>query len=151
MAPTQKGFTLLEVMIAVAIIGILAAIAVPGYRDYVTRGRVVEASAALSDARVKMEQYYQDNRAYPASCTTDAPGPTQIQVMAAQNFDLVCSNLSATTYLVTANGKGPVTGFTYTIAQDNTKTSAFTGAGYSAGWSAASPNNCWVFKKGGVC
>jgi type IV pilus assembly protein PilE len=151
MAPAQKGFTLLEVMITVAIVAVLAAIAVPNYRTYVTRGRIVEASSALSDARVKMEQYYQDNRSYPASCTTGVPGPTQIQVMAAQNFDLACSNLTATTYTVTANGKGAVAGFTYTIAQDNSKTSAFRGGGASAGWTAAAPNNCCLFNKGGVC
>jgi type IV pilus assembly protein PilE len=150
MAPTQKGFTLLEVMITVAIVAILAAVAVPNYQDYVTRGRVVEASSALSDARVKMEQYFQDNRAYPASCTTGVPGPTQIQVAAGTSFDLACAT-TATTYTVTANGKASMAGFTYTIAQDNTKTSAFSGTGASKGWTAASPNNCWVFKKGGVC
>ena len=151
MAPTQKGFTLIEVMITVMVVAVLAAIAVPSYQDYVTRGRVVEASSALSDARTKMEQYFQDNRTYPASCTTGVPGATQIQVMAPTNFDLVCGNLSATTYTVTANGKGAVTGFTYTIAQDNSKTSAFSGTGASKNWTPATPNNCWVFKKGGVC
>src|SRR4051812_25565453 len=100
MAPAQKGFTLIEVMITVVIVAILAAIAVPNYRDYVTRGRVVEATSALSDTRVKMEQYFQDNRAYPAGCTTGVPAATQVQVPAPQSFDIACGNLTASTYTV---------------------------------------------------
>ncbi|HTS84956.1 MAG TPA: prepilin-type N-terminal cleavage/methylation domain-containing protein, partial [Usitatibacter sp.] len=62
MARQARGFTLIEVMIVVAIIAILAAIAVPSYQDYVTRGRIIEATGGLGDARNKMEQYFQDNR-----------------------------------------------------------------------------------------
>ena len=42
-------------------------------------------------------------------------------------------------------------GFTYDINQDNTRTSTFSGSGNSAGWTAASPNTCWVLRKGGLC
>ena len=63
------GFTLVELMIVVAIIAILAAIAVPSYNDYVTRSKLQEAHTNLAAARVNMEQYYQDNRVY-----TTAPG-----------------------------------------------------------------------------
>jgi type IV pilus assembly protein PilE len=150
---SQQGFTLVEVMVVVAIVAILAAIALPNYRDYVTRSRVVEATAGLADARVKMEQFFQDNRAYPGGCVVApaAPSATQIQVMALQNFGLVCSNLATNTYTVTANGSSSMTGFTYTIDQGNTRTSAFSGSGSSAGWTAASPNTCWVIRKGGYC
>jgi type IV pilus assembly protein PilE len=153
MASEQRGFTLIEVMIVVAIIAILAAIAVPSYRDYVTRGRVVEATAGLADARNKMEQYFQDNRTYPTACqiAPTAPGATEIQVQGLQNFAMACSNLAATTYTVTATGSGPMVGFTYTIDQQNSRTSAFTGSGASAGWTAAAPNTCWVVRKGGLC
>ena len=58
----SRGFTLIELMIAVAIIAILAAIAIPSYSEYVRRGRITEAISALSGMRVKMEQYFQDNR-----------------------------------------------------------------------------------------
>jgi type IV pilus assembly protein PilE len=153
MVRKQQGFTLIEVMITVAIIAILAAIAIPNYADYVTRGRVVEATAGLADGRAKMEQFFQDNRSYPAGCVVQptAPGATQAQLQALQNFDLTCSNLGAATYTVTATGKNSMAGFTYTIDQDNTRTSTFSGSGSSAGWTAASPNTCWVVRKGGLC
>jgi len=151
MAPAPRGFTLIEIMVTVVIIAILAAIALPSYTDYVTRGRVVEATANLSDARAKMEQYFQDNRSYPTACTTATPGATEVQLSPGQNFDLACSNLTPTTYTVTATGKGPMAGFTYTINEGNVHTSAFTGTGNSKGWTAANPNTCWVIRKGAVC
>lgn len=150
----QNGFTLIEMMMVVAIIGILAAIAVPNYRDHVTRGRVVEATAGLGDARNKMEQYFQDNRTYPVGgCVIQpaAPAANQIQVQALQNFTLGCGVPTATTYTVTATGTNAMVGFTYTIDQQNTRTSAFSGSGASAGWTAAAPNTCWVIRKGALC
>ena len=59
-----SGFTLIEVMITVAIVAILGSIALPAYFDYVRRGQLPEAFSNLADYRVKMEQYYQDNRNY---------------------------------------------------------------------------------------
>ena len=152
MLRTQRGFTLIEVMVTVAIIAILAAIALPNYRDYVTRGRLTEAFGGLADARVKMEQYYQDNRTYPTGgCTTGAPGTTQIKVQTLQNFTLDCGTPTATGYTVTATGTNSMVGFAYTIDQDNVKTSTFSGTDASDGWTAASPNTCWVIRKGGLC
>ena len=57
----QKGFTLIELMIVVAIIGILASIAIPQYSDYVKRGKAAEATSNLATLRIKMEQCFQDN------------------------------------------------------------------------------------------
>ncbi|HXF79711.1 MAG TPA: type IV pilin protein [Usitatibacter sp.] len=153
MSSRQRGFTLIEVMIVVVIVAILSAIAIPSYRDYITRGRVIEATAGLGDARTKMEQYFQDNRTYPTACqiSPTAPGATEVQLQALQNFTLSCSALTATTYTVTATGTNTMVGFTYTINQNNVRTSTLSGSGASAGWTAASPNTCWVIRKGGLC
>jgi len=151
MAREQQGFTLIELMIVVAMIAILAAIALPNYRDHVTRSRVIEATSGLSDARVKMEQYFQDNRSYPTSgCTTSSPaGANQITVMTLQNFAITCGTPTTTTYTATATGTNAMVGFVYTIAQDNTRTSTFASSGASKGW--VSSTTCWVIRKDGSC
>jgi type IV pilus assembly protein PilE len=153
MSRHQRGFTLLELMMVVTIIAILSAIAIPAYSDYVTRGRIIEATAGLGDARAKMEQYFQDNRSYPTSgcVTSGTPGTNQILLASLQRFTLDCGTPTANTYTVTATGTGPMTGFTYTIDNNNVRTSAFTGSGASANYTAASPNTCWVIRKGGLC
>lgn len=139
----QTGFTLIELMITVAIISILAAVALPAYSDYVTRGRIPEATSSLAAMRVQMEQYFQDNRSYVGASACAANLPTS------QFFTFSCTGVSDTTYILHAvgNAGGAMDGFSYTIDQSNAKASAIT----RAGWSDPSPNNCWVTKKGGIC
>ena len=129
---TNKGFTLIELIITVAVIGILLVVGLPAYTDHVKRGKLAEGISALSDGRVKMEQFFQDNRTY-----IGGPAPA-----ATPNFTYAASNLSATTYTITATGLGNLAGFVYTINEANTKAS-------NTPWG----NNatCWVVKKGGAC
>jgi type IV pilus assembly protein PilE len=136
----QHGFTLIEIMIVVAIVGILAMIAVPSYNDYVVRGKIPDATSNLATKRVQMEQFFQDNRTYvgASACTAD----TGIS----QNFNFSCSPApTQTTYTLQALGKGSMTGFTYTINEQNAK--ATTAA--PTGWTGSA--TCWVTKKGGIC
>lgn len=138
----DKGFTLLELMVVVAIVGILAAVAFPAYTDYVKRGRIPQATNNLASMRVKLEQYFQDNRTYVGACAagTVAPLPT------ADNFTYTCPTLTATAFTVQAQGSGTMAGFTYTINESNAKATT----AVPSGWGTA-PISCWVTKKGGVC
>ncbi|MBE7419938.1 MAG: prepilin-type N-terminal cleavage/methylation domain-containing protein [Ideonella sp.] len=136
------GFTLIEVMITVAIVAILSMVALPSYRDYVTRGNIPEATSRLATKQVQMEQWFQDNRTYVGgpACASDTT--------ASKYFDFTCgATPSATGFTLTATGKGSMSGFSYTINQTGAKTSAIT---YS-GWSNPSPNTCWATNRGGQC
>lgn len=135
-----SGFTLIEVMITVAIIGILSAIAMPSYTDYVLRGKLVEATGALQTLRTSMEQYYQDNRTYVgAACTTT---PSSLKY-----FVVTCGTPSASAYTLTATGSTTTAGFIYTIRQDGSQTSTV-----SAAWdSSQTVYACWIMKRGATC
>lgn len=62
--PVKNGFTLMELLVALVIVGILVSIAYPGYRDYVTRARRSEAQAALLDAAIGLERYFSEHTTY---------------------------------------------------------------------------------------
>lgn len=149
----QRGFTLIEVMIVVAILGILATVALPSYRDYITRGKIVEATSKLADLRVKLEQFYQDNRNYGTGGTcgndggvTRVPMPTNPDV---KYFSYSCVT-TGQAYTITATGAPGegMTGFTYTINESNIRRTT----SLPSGWSGASATStCWIAKKDGTC
>ena len=109
----NAGFTLVELMIVVAIVAILAAIAVPMYTDYITRAQLVPAHTGLAGLRVKMEQGYQDNRQY--ACLAAA----ELKI---DKFNVVCA-ATPQTFLITATGsEGRVTGFAFSIDERGNRT-----------------------------
>ncbi len=72
MKKAQQGFTLIELMIVVAIIGILAAVAIPAYQDYTARAQVSEAFTSVDGAKSAIAEYGQNNGVYPSATTSPA-------------------------------------------------------------------------------
>lgn len=140
----SAGFTLIEILVTVAIIGILAAIAVPSYRDYVLRGKVTEAHATLSDLRLRAEKWFADNRSYVVGT------PDWRTVTGTKYFTYNCGTPTATAFTCTATGVGTqgMGGFTFTINESNVRTSTFAAP---SDWTTPSPNTCWVKRKGETC
>ncbi|HEX4984931.1 MAG TPA: type IV pilin protein [Burkholderiales bacterium] len=141
------GFTIIEVMIVVGIVGILAAIAIPNYSDYLVRGRLVEAAATLSGHRVKMEQFYQDNRTYTNAC---AAGTVATAPATTEYFQYAC-NIAADgqSYTISATGLGSLSGFLFTIDQSNNRATTISGTAASKGYTSSA--TCWVRKKPNLC
>lgn len=139
---SQKGFTLIEMMIVVAIIGILSAIAIPAYQEYVVRARLVDATNTLSATRARMEQFFQDNRTYVTTGTFVSPCDA---IPAAGQFTFGCV-ATATTYTITATGSGQTSAFKYTINETNTQATT----AVKTGWGTA-PAACWLTSKGSTC
>jgi prepilin-type N-terminal cleavage/methylation domain-containing protein len=117
----NKGFTLIELMVTVAIVAILVAIAYPSYRNYVIRGQLTSATNGLSAVSANMERYFQDNRTYLAAngftppCQTAAPYGL---------FTVSCpTTLTSTTYQLQAIGSGNTAGFSFFIDQQSNQSS----------------------------
>lgn len=138
------GFTLIELMVVVVVIGILASVAYPSYSDYVVRGRLSEPRAKLSEMRTRLEQYYQDRRTYLGACAagTVAPLPSD-----GQFFQYTCPTLLADSYVVRAEGiaSQAVGGFRFEIDQSGVRSTRSA----PEGW--ATSDTCWIRDRAGSC
>lgn len=134
----QQGFTLIELMVVAVIVAILAAVALPAYSDYVTRGRLTEAFSTLTTMQTRAEQFWADNRTYDGLTLPAAVNTT--------NFTYTVSGLSQTTYVITATGQTSVAGAAYTVDQNNTRRTT----GAPSGWTVPA-TDCWSNNRSGSC
>jgi prepilin-type N-terminal cleavage/methylation domain-containing protein len=137
------GFTLIELMVTVAIAAILASIAYPSYRSYVIRGQLTSATTGLSAVSANMERYFQDNRTYLPANGANPPCKTAAQY---GTFTVSCpSVLTATTYQVQAVGSSNTAGFKFFIDQQGNQSSTVSSPAPS-GWTNCSIG--WETKAG---
>ncbi len=126
--PHQKGFTLIEIMIVVAIVTILATIALPAYNNYINRGKIKTAQADLIALGLNIENRYQRTLSYPTTttATTAAIQLTYtgwVPASSSNDFAFSTADATATTYSVVATGQsGGVKDCVLTLKHDGTKT-----------------------------
>lgn len=133
-----RGFTLIEVMVTVAIVAVLASVALPSYTAHVQRGRVPPALDGLASYAVRMEQRFQDTGSYANG------GNCAVALPTVANFAVTCTlAASGTQFTATATGSGPMAGYAYTVNH--------LGVRRTTAHPKGAPNaNCWS-TRGATC
>ena len=136
----QRGFTLMELMITVAVIGILSAIAYPAYQDYVRKSRRVDAKNALLDMASRQERFYSVNNKYALTAAELGYSalPYDIASGGGTTYSLsVASTDGGKTWTATAAPTGAQAKdvcSSFTLTDQGTRANTSTGAGRSDCW-----------------
>lgn len=136
----MRGLTLIELMVALAIVAILSAVALPAYNAYIQRSRVPAALDGLTSLALRMEQRFQDTGSYGAA--GNCPGALPV----ANHFGFACTvGANGTTFTANATGNagGAMEGYGYSINQAGTRVT-------TAHPKGAPGANCWS-TRGGSC
>jgi prepilin-type N-terminal cleavage/methylation domain-containing protein len=140
----SRGFTLVELMVTVAIVAILTALAYPSYRNYVLRGQLVDATNGLSALRANMERHFQDNRTYDTVGGFISPCLVAAGLLKAGSFQMSCAAApTATTFVLQAAGTGSTAGFVFKVDQTGAQSTTVTNV---RGWSTCT--TAWVTRAG---
>lgn len=131
------GFTLIEIMMVIVILGILIMIAYPSYLNFILKARRADALATLAQAQITLERCYAQNFSYSQACSSL---PTFPQTSAQGFYTITLTNLSPTTYTLTATPIGSqaedTTCSSLSVNQANVKTATDT--------SGTAQNICWT-------
>lgn len=141
----HQGFTLIELMVAVAIVGILTAVALPAYRDYVLRGALTDAATGLASGRADMEAYFQNFRTYDNSGTATPPCRTP---QTFGKFSVHCNapgTVSPNAYTLVAVGSENAAGFRFAVTQTDARSTQAA----PTGWKTCATR--WIMRKGESC
>jgi type IV pilus assembly protein PilA len=116
MKRVQQGFTLIELMIVVAIVGILAAIALPAYQDYVVRSKMSETEAALAACKTSVSEYVSTHSNYPSDIGAAGCGATDTQYVKGSSATVGACLIN---YVSQNTGAGSGSECTLTLVADN--------------------------------
>lgn len=141
---SSRGFTLIELMIVIAILGVLLAIALPSYRDYVKRGSLTDAATGLTSMRADMETYYQNFRTYAAA---NGGSPPCLTGATYGKFTVSCTGqygtVNASSYTLQASSADNVLKeFIFTVTQQDSRETKSA----PAKWTNTLPCPRWVLK-----
>lgn len=141
---TRKAFTLIELMIVLAIIAIITTFALPAYQDHIRNSRLPDAFNELNSQQYILENAYSDSGSYGTLCTSMVTATASSS--AGKYFTFTCAiNPDLINYTLTATGISgkALDGYSYSLSSDGTRTTLAHPKGLP-------PSNCWTLK-GSTC